>query len=152
MKNFFLFWPRLIKEIIYTFKYYRAVKSIQPMLEENGLRIDWIGRIYTVINLKEEFLNQQEFTQQAYIFQQLKPISDLLLQYGLSGDAYPEIEKISPMSYLVVLYPENEYLTLFNIFKNLLSTTGFLFLLYGIYELIFHFFTLEELLRPFTSV
>lgn len=134
MKNLILYWPRLLKEIWQTTRYYRAVKSIQPELEKQGLRIDWIGRIYTVINLKDDFLNQPEMVQQSYVFQQLKPVSDILLKYGLSNDAYPEIRKINAASFLVVLYPENEYLTLIDILKNVFYTSGLIITGYLLYN------------------
>lgn len=133
MKNLILYWPRLLKEIWQTMRYYRAVKSIQPELEKEGLRIDWIGRIYTVINLKDDFLNQPEMVQQSFVFQQLKPVSDILLKYGLSNDAYPEIRKINAFSFLVVLYPENEYLTIIDMLKNVFYTTGLIITGYLLY-------------------
>ena len=150
MKDLILYWPRLIKEIWQTAKYYKAVKSIQPELEKEKLRIDWIGRVYTVITLKDEFIQQPEMVQQSYVFQQLKPLSDILLKYGLSNEAYPEIRKVSPDSFLVVLYPENEYLTIIDILKNILFT-GILILIvnltykYGISQLI-------ELIKPYFNV
>lgn len=134
MKNLILYWPRLLKEIWQTARYYRAVKSIQPELEKEGLRIDWIGRIYTVINLKDDFLNQPEMVQQSFVFQQLKPVSDILLKYGLSNDAYPEIRKVNAASFLVVLYPENEYLTIIDMLKNIFYTTGLIITGYLLYN------------------
>lgn len=141
MKNLILYWPRLLKEIWQTAKYYKAVKSIQPELEKENLRIDWIGRVYTIITLKDEFVKQPEMVQQSYVFQQLKPLSDILLKHGLSNEAYPEIRKVSPDSFLIVLYPENEYLTIIDILKNtvftgLLIIIGTLTYKYGISTLI----------------
>ena len=52
MKNIILYWPRFFKELLFSIKYYRAVKGIQEELEKENLRVDWIGRIYTVIILK----------------------------------------------------------------------------------------------------
>jgi hypothetical protein len=140
MKDLILYWPRLFREIWQTVKYYKAVKSIQTELEKEKLRIDWIGRIYTVITLKDEFIQQPEMVQQSYVFQQLKPLSDILLKHGLSNEAYPEIRKVSQDSFLVVLYPDNEYLTIIDILKNIVFT-GILILIvnltykYGISQL-----------------
>ena len=149
MKDLILYWPRLFREIWQTAKYYKAVKSIQPELEKEKLRIDWIGRVYTVITLKDEFVNQPEMIQQSYVFQQLKPLSDILLKYGLSNEAYPEIRKVSPESFLVVLYPENDYLTIIDIIKNIIFTgvliiIGMLLYKYGISNLI-------ELVKPYLN-
>lgn len=144
------YWPKLIREIYQTVKYYKAVKSVQPELEKENIRIDWIGRIYTVIPLKDEFIQQPEMVQQSYVFQQLKPIGDLLLKYGLSNQAFPEIRKVSPNTFLVVLYPENEYLTLYDIFKNLLHTGILITILYLLYSYVFPL--LMELVKPYLNV
>lgn len=120
MKKVFTYWPNFFKEGWFTIKYYRAVKSIKAELEEAGLRVDWIGRIYTIINLKEEFLEQPELVQQSFVFQQLGPINKILVKHGLSNDAYPEISRITPESYLVVLYPENDDFNVYSFIRNIL--------------------------------
>ena len=139
MKDIILYWPRFIKEGYFNIKYYRAVKSIQPKLEEAGLRIDWIGRIYTVINLKEEFINQPELVQQSSVFQQLKPVSETLMKYGLSNDAFPEISRIDTASYLVVLYPENDNFNIYSFVRNILFAASLGVSIYGIVEAVKYF-------------
>lgn len=134
MKDIILYWPRFFREMFFNIRYYRAIKSIQPVLEEANLRVDWIGRIYTVINLKEEFVNQPELIQQSWVFQQLGPISELLMKYGLSNDAFPEISRINPTSYLVVLYPENDNFNIYSFVRNLLFAGSLAVSIYGIVE------------------
>lgn len=139
MKNILLYWPRFFKEAFFNIRYYRAVKSIQPELEETGLRIDWIGRIYTVINLKEELYNQPELVQQSYVFQQLSPISQTLMRYDLSNDSFPEITRIDPYSYLVVLYPENDHFNWISFIRNVLFAGCIYAVGYAIYSVILNF-------------
>lgn len=139
MKNILLYWPRFFKEAFFNIRYYRAVKSIQPELEETGLRIDWIGRIYTVINLKEELYNQPELVQQSYVFQQLSPISQTLMRYDLSNDSFPEITRIDPYSYLVVLYPENDHFNWISFIRNVLFAGCVYAVGYAIYSVILSF-------------
>ena len=139
MKNILLYWPRFFKEAFFNIRYYRAVKSIQPELEETGLRIDWIGRIYTVINLKEELYNQPELVQQSYVFQQLSPISQTLMRYDLSNDSFPEITRIDPYSYLVVLYPENDHFNWISFIRNVLFAGCIYGVGYAIYSTILNF-------------
>jgi hypothetical protein len=126
IKNVVAFWPNFIREAWLLFKYGRAVKSIQPELEEQGLRIDWLGRVYTVINLDEEHKNQPEVMQQSIVFKELKPVSDILMKYGLSDHAYPLIEKIEDnqaIAFLVVLYPETDYFNFWRFLWNTLFLT-----------------------------
>mgnify|MGYP003658392543 CR=1 FL=1 len=120
LKNIVLFWPEFLREANLLLKYRISVKEIQKKLEKEGLRIDWLGRIYTVINLKEEYRNQPDLVQQSVVFKELKPASDILMRYGLSDYAYPEIQKIDDsFSYLVILYPETDY---FNFWRFLWNT------------------------------
>jgi hypothetical protein len=120
MKDILLFWPRFIKEAWITRKYYKAVKSIEPELNTANLRVDWIGRIYGVLSIKEEFRTQPEMIQQSIVFQELGPINEVLMKYGLSDLSYPEISKIpNTDQFLVVLYPENDYFNLISFLRNI---------------------------------
>ena len=121
MKNALLYWPRFIKEAWITRKYYKAVKAVEPELTAAGLRVDMIGRIYGVVSIQDEFLGQPDLVQQSLVFQQLGPINDILIRYGLSDLSYPEISKISGSAqYLVVLYPDNDYFTWTAVVRNIL--------------------------------
>ena len=121
MKNALLYWPRFIKEAWITRKYYKAVKAVEPELIAAGLRVDMIGRIYGVVSIQDEFLGQPDLVQQSLVFQQLGPINDILIRYGLSDLSYPEISKIpGSAQYLVVLYPDNDYFTWTAVVRNLL--------------------------------
>jgi hypothetical protein len=126
IKDVLLFWPRFFKEAYYFRKFYKATKTIEPELAEQGLRVDWLGRIYTVLNLKDEALQQPDVVQQSMIFQSLKPTNDILMKYGLSNDAFPTIKKLSQKSYLVILYPEADYFNVTSFISNfvLLATVG----------------------------
>jgi len=137
LKNAILFWPRFFTEVYYTRKYYNAVNSISSELIEQGLRIDWIGRIYTVVSIKEEFAQQPEMVQQSIVFQQLKPISDILLKYGLSDVSYPEISKIKGTNqFLVVLFPENDYFNWASFIRNIIFTTIVIAIGFGISHIV----------------
>lgn len=120
VKDALFFWPRFFREARYFRKFYKAVKSIESELNEEGLRVDWLGRIYTVLNLKEEAMQQPDVVQQSMIFQSLKPTNDILMKYGLSNDAFPTIKRLSDRSFLVVLYPENEYFNVTSAVSNLI--------------------------------
>tara|TARA_B100001250_G_C19635442_1_gene715731 strand:+ start:300 stop:752 length:453 start_codon:yes stop_codon:yes gene_type:complete len=120
LKNVISYWPNFFREARLLLKYRVAVKEIQEELEKTGLRIDWLGRIYTVINIKEEFRNQPDLVQQSVVFKELKPANDILMRYGLSDYAYPEIVKVEDsFSFLVILYPETDY---FNFWRWLWNT------------------------------
>ena len=121
MKNALLYWPRFFKEAWITRKYYNAVKAVEPELTAAGLRVDYIGRIYGVVEIQNEFLGQPDLVQQSLVFQQLGPINDILIKYGLSDLSYPEISKIpGSAQYLVELYDDNDYFTWTAFVRNIL--------------------------------
>ena len=121
MKDALLYWPRFFREAWINRKYYKAVKSIEAELNAENLRVDWIGRIYGIMEIKEEFANQPEMVQQSIVFQQLAPVNDLLMKYGLSDLSYPDISKIPGTNqFLVILYPENDYFNITSFIRNVL--------------------------------
>ena len=121
MRNILTFWPEFFRELFITIKFYREVKTIQKEIEEKGIRVDWIGRMYTVVELGPEVIGQPEVVEQSYVFQKLSPVNQILMQYGLSDYSYPEISKIpGTEQYLVVLYPENDHFNFWSWFRNIL--------------------------------
>jgi len=67
-----------------------------------------------VINVPEEVQQQQnEYTLEAWVLQQLRPYTQSLLKIGLADYAVPTVERIkepNTFAYLVVMYPEAETL------------------------------------------
>ena len=105
------------------YKYRKAAFAVAPQLLEVGCRVDWLGRIYTVVNIKEEFRAQPDLVQQSIVFQALAKPNEVLLKNGLSDVTYPEIEKIKGTDgYLVVMYPENENFNLISFTVNTILT------------------------------
>jgi hypothetical protein len=124
MIGIFKYWFSFIKEFRILYKYRKAAISLRPELEATGLRVDNLGRIYTVINLKEELLNQPELMQQSYVLGQLGPITSILMKYGMADTSFPEISKIEgSSSYLVVCWPERDYVEFSAFFINFSVTS-----------------------------
>jgi hypothetical protein len=124
MIKIILYWYNFFKELFYVYKYRKASLSIKTELEKEGLRVDQLGRIYTVINLPEEVSSQAELMQQSYVLQQLSPITQILMKYGMADSSFPELRKIeNSNSYLIILYPEIDYIELSVFLVNLALTT-----------------------------
>ena len=78
------------------------------------LRIDKIGRIYTVINIPEELWPYDKQDQVwPWMVEQLRELDDILLNRQLNELVYPDVTRIagSP-AYLVVLAPSSESISL----------------------------------------
>lgn len=117
------YWINLLKDIKIWYKFQKIAKENKKLLAKYNLRVDYLGRIYTVINLPEELQGGNEYIHETFVLQNLKPFTDVLLKIGIADYSYPEISKINEpgvYAYLVIIYPEFKALSLskfiFNIF------------------------------------
>ena len=133
----FTYWVDLYREIRIWYIFRRtAVNNTKMLNEEHTLRVDWIGRIYGVVNLPEEVQTAAGEVQQAYVLQQITKYGDVMLKIGLADVVYPEIEKVpGSTSYLVVLWPVFEDFNLWKILGNIIRTSVIGFGLYLLVKL-----------------
>ena len=137
-KSTIQFWPELFKELRIWWIFKRTANRFQEDLnKEHGLRVDWLGRIYGVVNLPEEVQGASGEIQQAYVLNKITKYGDSMLKIGLADVVYPEIQKVKgTASYLVILWPGFETLQIIEIIKGLFKNAIFGFLIYIIYRLI----------------
>ena len=129
---------KLYKELRVWQKIRKIAKSEEKSLEEKGFRVDWIGRIYTVINLPEEVATAP-ISQEGYVLMKLREHDKFLLELGIADYVSPEFEKISNTdSFLLVLSADREYFKLWPFLVSVLKTTGFILLLRVLYLLFSH--------------
>lgn len=128
----FTYWKELYREIRIFFIFRKVAFENKKMLEnEHKLRVDWLGRIYGVINIPEEVEGAAQQIQEAYVLQAITNYGKVMLQIGLADVQYPEIDKIpGAAAYLVVLWPEYEALTFWRIIGNLIRTSIIVVLAY----------------------
>jgi hypothetical protein len=125
-KNTLAYWLDLYREIRIWRIFSKTAKANVDLINKQGLRVDWIGRVYTVVNLPEEVLTASPEIQQAYVLQKISEMGDIMMKVGLGDIVYPEIQKINGTAgWLVVLWPSFEALTTVRIIVNLFRT-GFL--------------------------
>lgn len=82
-----------------------------------GLRISWFGKIWKVINLREEDIGEEDLVKQARIIEKIKPINSYLKELDLHEIIYPSIDKKTKRSYLLVYTPLFKYFTLLRFIK-----------------------------------
>ena len=83
-------------------------ESENPQSEWNKfkLRINWYGRIYTVISLREEDMGEEELVRNWKAMEAMRPINQYLSSLDLNEIIFPSIENIpNSRSYLVVYSP-----------------------------------------------
>jgi hypothetical protein len=104
IKNYF-FLRRIIKR--------EMVNS--PLWSKNNLRVDWIGRIYTVVNLPPEVTMAPDLPKElwpAYLIDQSKGLNEYLTSLNLHEVIIPEYKEIpDSTSYLLIYYPYFRNLT-----------------------------------------
>jgi hypothetical protein len=99
-----------------------------PIWSRNNLRIDWIGRIYTVINLPPEVTESKDLPKEywpAYMIDQTKGLNEYLTQLNLSEIIIPEYQLLDgTTSYLLVYKPYFRDLSWWWIFSRIFIWTA----------------------------
>ena len=99
---------RVIIDIGNYFFVRRTIKNNMNSIEWNKfkLRVDWIGRIYTVINLPPEVVHSPDAPEEirpAYILEESRPLNEYLTKLNLQEILIPEIQAIpESISYLLL--------------------------------------------------
>lgn len=119
-----------IFDVINEINIWRKVRAIakenEKQLKEAGFRVDWVGRIYTVINLPEEVVNQP-ISKEGYILMKLREYDTLFLNMGIADVIAPEIEEIPDAdAYLLILSPDRDYVKLKPFLWSVVKTTSFI--------------------------
>ena len=143
----FSYWSELVSEIRIWWIFRSAARNKENLekINQADLRVDWLGRIYGVVNMPEEVVTAAPQVQQAYVLQQINKWGPLTLEMGLADIIYPEINRIpGTPAYLVVKWPQYDALGLWYILGNIIKSAivGFgLFLLARLLWVNFHYVT-----------
>jgi hypothetical protein len=104
-----------IKNYLYLRKITKREMMDSPLWVKNNLRVDWIGRIYTVVNLPPEVTMSPDLPKElwpAYLIDQSKGLNEYLTSLNLHEIIIPEYKEIpDSTSYLLVYYPYFRSLT-----------------------------------------
>lgn len=129
---------KLYKEIQIWRKIKKIAKAEEEALNEKGFRVDWIGRIYTVINLPEEVATAP-ISQEGYVLMKLREHDKFLLELGIADYVSPEFNRIDNTdSFLLVLSPDRDYFKLWPFLVSAAKTAVLLLLLRVLYLLFSH--------------
>ena len=124
-KNIFSYWLDLVREIRIWYIFRKtAYENVEMLNTDNSLRVDWLGRIYGVVNLPEEVQTAAQQVQEAYVLQNITTYGDVMTKIGLADIVYPE--RVGAGSYLVVLWPVFEAFNIWSILGNIIRTGFFI--------------------------
>jgi hypothetical protein len=133
------FW-KLPVELIDDIRQWSTVRSAlnEPQIKDQfskfkyQLRVDKIGRIYTVINVPDDLLIYENRNMVwPWVLEELRSIDDLLMECRLNDLVYPEITPIEDAaSYLVILTPSTESIDIWKFLRWILNTSIVFFILF----------------------
>lgn len=137
--NTFIYWREFAKDVRIWWVFRRTAKQYQDQLNKDfQLRVDWLGRIYGVVNLPEEVQGASGEIQQAYVLNKISTYGNFMLQIGLADMVYPQIQKVpGTASYLVILWPVFDELSLLPVLGNIVKTTFVVGLGFLVYKFIY---------------
>ena len=113
------------KELYEEIKVWKRIRKIaienREVLEKSNFRVDWVGRIYTVINLPDEMLDRPDL-QEGWVFMQLREYDSLFMDIGVGDYIFPEITPISDRgAFLLVLTGPKDFLSWWKFIWNLMK-------------------------------
>lgn len=116
----------MLKNLLAVFRIFKVLKELRTYSQYRGiikkesqdspnwlklrLRYDWIGRVYTVVNLPPEVTMSRDFpidARPAYVFEEIKPVNEYLTKLNLQEILTPVLKPIPETngdSYLVIYY------------------------------------------------
>lgn len=106
----------------------RKERLDSPLWLKFKLRYDWIGRIYTVVNLPPEVTMSRDFpadARPAFVFEEIKGVNDYLTKLNLQEVITPALQPIEETngdSYLVIYYFFFRYLSWLWIIRFLIES------------------------------
>ena len=138
----------VIQEIRIWLKVRKVANENRNLLKEKGFRIDWIGRIYTVVNIPDEIFTSA-MTNESYVYMKLQEFSPVFLEIGIADYVSPEVEEIEGAgAFLLIISPNRNYFRLWEFIKFSIKTL-FVFLIIRILYIIL---TLDPVMNFFTRI
>lgn len=133
----FLHWFGFFQEIRVWLTFMNTSKTNRELLEKNELRVDWIGRVYGVVNVPDEVLGAAEEIQQAYVLKEMGRFGNIMTELKLSSIVYPQMQEIKGSgAYLVIFWPILDKLDGLSILLNIVGSVTWFFFNYIIIKLI----------------
>ena len=149
----FTYWYNFILEFRIWLIFQHTTKKARKLLEENDLRVDWIGRVYGVVNVPDEVLGAAEEIQQAYVLKQLGQFGEVLKSLRLANIVYPQIQAISNTgAYLVIFWPVLDRLNIINAIGHILYTALYTFVFYLLFRILIVYDVFGSIIDFFTRI
>lgn len=116
----------------------QEIAKFDSKWHEYKLRTNWYGRIYTVVNLREEDMGDEVEVQRFKAMEMMRPMNDYLASLDFTELVYPSIESIpETRSFLIVYSPIFNKFTRRNILKYISLFLIFIGITIGAYKYFF---------------
>jgi hypothetical protein len=127
--NPFKWFFRIFKELRQWYTLYKITTKEKVIIDlySHKLNVDWVGRIYTTVNVPEEYLQHQQ-TIQSYVLSKLRDYDLVLTKLNLNDLVYPEIFSVKDniLAYNVILKTNSDAIS----FLGILSRSIVLYIIY----------------------
>lgn len=119
-----------IRELLNYRYIFRTIKKEKETEQWKSLKLraDWVGRMYTVLNLRKEDTGEEDTVKRARVFELMSPCNNYIKKLDLWEIVFPAIEQITPQSYLVVYSPLFRTVTIIRTIKYLIALGGLIYL------------------------
>jgi len=123
------------REILNYFYIGRMIKRERGTETWNRFRFraDWVNRIYTVINLQEQYIGEEDSSKYLRVIEEVKPMNEYINSLDMAEIVYPVIQKVDDWAYLIAYVPLFNKFTILRTLWYLVLFTGLIFaIIYGI--------------------
>ena len=114
--------------------------DVEDYLFQKDISIDWIGRMYTVIDVPEEYRQNKNVTQ-GYVLDRLRDLDNVLSSLNISDLILPDVKEIrGTFQYIVLLSTRRDRLNFWSITLRLIGYGGSGTLIYYNFDTITEWF------------
>lgn len=100
--------------------------DVEKLLNDKDFQVDWIGRISTIFEIPNEFLENSE-TRESYIVGKFHEHTMFFNHLGISDLVYPDLEPIAGDK-VFVIYEARNFATSISMIKQYIFRTCFVYL------------------------
>lgn len=114
-----------IKELYYWFKLIKVINKnkSRPDWKRMNFRIGWVYQIYTVINLKDEYMGEEEDVKKMRVLEKIAPINKYvasLSDFVKDSVRLEIVHEPNTKSWVVIYWPLFNYFSLWWVLKRII--------------------------------
>jgi hypothetical protein len=126
----------ILRKIQYYFVYLSYLKRIAVDLRLLNYRVDWLGRVYTIVPIKPEFAANKKQIPAVAEYLSTEHVSNFKLRFHEAEDMFYSTARLLDESNLLIIH-EYSYLDIRKIMKTILWWGGIILIGYLTFKLLY---------------